>query len=34
MTVTEMRVVSDKEGEGSKAMEMMTRLVGKQWQWG
>jgi hypothetical protein len=32
MTVAAMRVTSDKEGEGSKAMEMVTRLVGKQQQ--
>jgi hypothetical protein len=33
MTVAAMRVASDKEGEGGKAMEMVTRLAGKQWQW-
>jgi hypothetical protein len=27
-----MRVASDEEGEGSKAMEMVTRLAGKQRQ--
>ncbi len=32
-TVAAMRVASDKEGEGGKAMETVTRLVGKQWQW-
>jgi hypothetical protein len=31
MTVAAMRVASNKEGEGSKAMEMVTRLAGKQW---
>ncbi len=30
MTVAAMRVASDKEGEGGKAMEMMTRLAGEQ----
>jgi hypothetical protein len=30
-TVAEMRVASDKEGEGGKAMETVTRLAGKQW---
>ncbi len=29
-TVAAMRVASAKEGEGGKAMEMVTRLVGKQ----
>ncbi len=29
-TVAVMRVASNKEGEGSKAMEMVTRLAGKQ----
>ena len=33
MTVAAMRVASNEEGEGGKAMEMVTRLVGKQWQW-
>jgi hypothetical protein len=33
MTVVAMRVASDKEGEGGKAMEMVTRLTGKQWRW-
>ncbi len=33
MTVAAMRVASDKEGEGGKAMETVTRLMGKQWQW-
>ncbi len=32
MTVAAMRVVSDKEGEGGKAMETVTRLAGKQQQ--
>ncbi len=32
-TVATMRVASNKEGEGNKAMEMVTRLAGKQWQW-
>ncbi len=40
-TVAAMRVASNKEGEGGKAMEMVTRLAGKQrrrqrrgqWQW-
>jgi hypothetical protein len=27
-----MRVVSNKEGEGSKAMAMVTKVVCKQWQ--
>ncbi len=39
--VTAMGVASDEDGEGSKAMEMVTRVVGKQrrrgqrgqWQW-
>ncbi len=31
-TVTAMRVASDKEGEDGKAMEMVTRLAGEQWQ--
>jgi hypothetical protein len=31
-TVVAMRVASKKEGEGGKAMEMVTRLAGKQWQ--
>ncbi len=29
--VAAMRVASDKEGEGGKAMETMTRLAGEQW---
>ncbi len=29
-TVAEMRVASDEEGEGGKAMEMVTRLAGEQ----
>ncbi len=29
-TVAAMRVASDEEDEGSKAMEMVTRLVGEQ----
>jgi hypothetical protein len=33
MTVAAMRVASNKEGEGGKVMETVTRLVGKQWQW-
>jgi hypothetical protein len=32
MTVTAMRVASNKEGEGGRAMKTVTRLVGKQWQ--
>jgi hypothetical protein len=32
MTVAGMRVASDKEGEGGKAMKMVTRLTGKQQQ--
>ncbi len=31
-TVATMRVASDKEGEDGKAMEMVTRLAGKQRQ--
>ncbi len=31
-TVVAMRVASNKEGKGGKAMEMVTRLAGKQWQ--
>ncbi len=31
-TVAAMRVASNKEGEGGKAMETMTRLAGKQRQ--
>ncbi len=31
-TVAAMRVASNKEGEGGKAMETVTRLAGKQWQ--
>ncbi len=30
---TTMRIASNKEGEGSKAMAMVTRVVGKQRQW-
>jgi hypothetical protein len=33
---TVMRVVSNKEGEGGKAMETVTRVAGQrigQWQW-
>ncbi len=30
---TVMRVASNKEGEGGKAMVTVTRVVGKQWQW-
>jgi hypothetical protein len=30
MTVAAMRVASDKEGEGGKAMETVTRLAGEQ----
>ena len=33
LTVAVMRVASNKEGEGGKAMETVTRLVGKQQQW-
>ncbi len=41
MTVAAMRVASNKEGEGGKAMEMVTRLASKQrrrqqrgqWRW-
>ncbi len=29
-TVVAMRMASNKEGEGGKAMEMVTRLAGKQ----
>ncbi len=32
-SVAAMRVASNKEGEGGKAMETVTRLVDKQWQW-
>jgi hypothetical protein len=40
-TVAAMRVASNEEGEGGKAMEMVTRLAGEQrqrqqrgqWQW-
>ena len=28
-----MRVVRDKEGEGSKGMATATRVVGERWQW-
>ncbi len=31
-TVAAMRVASDKEGEGGKAMETVTKLAGEQWQ--
>ncbi len=31
MTVAAMRVASDKEGKGIKAMKTVTRLAGKQW---
>ncbi len=31
-TVAAMRVAGNKEGEGGKAMEMVTRLAGKQQQ--
>ncbi len=31
MTVVAMRVASNEEGEGGKAMETVTRLAGKQW---
>jgi hypothetical protein len=31
-TVAVMRVASNEEGEGGKAMEMVTRLVGEQQQ--
>ncbi len=31
-TVAVMRVASDKEGEGGKVMETVTRLAGKQWR--
>ncbi len=31
-TVAAMRVASNKEDEGGKAMEMVTRLAGKQWR--
>jgi hypothetical protein len=30
-TVAAMRMASNKEGEGGKVMEMVTRLSGKQW---
>ncbi len=33
MTVAAMRVASNEEGEGGKAMQMVIRLAGKQWQW-
>ncbi len=41
MTVAAMRVASDKEGEGSKAIETVSRLAGEQrrrqqrgqWRW-
>jgi hypothetical protein len=33
MTVVAMRVASNKEGEGGKAMETVTRLAGEQQQW-
>jgi hypothetical protein len=32
-TVAAMRVASDEEGEGSKVMEMVTRLGGEQRRW-
>ncbi len=32
-TVAAMRVASNKEGEGGKAMETVTRLAGKQRGW-
>ncbi len=32
-TLAAMRVASNEEGEGGKVMEMVTRLVGEQWQW-
>jgi hypothetical protein len=32
-TVAAMRVASNKEGEGIKVMEMVTRLAGERWQW-
>jgi hypothetical protein len=32
-TVAAMRVASNEEGEGGKAMEMVTRLAGKQRRW-
>ncbi len=31
-TVAAMRVASNEEGEGGKAMETVTRLAGKQWR--
>ncbi len=31
-TAAAMRAASDKEGEGGKVMEMLTRLAGKQWR--
>jgi hypothetical protein len=31
-TVAAMRVASNKEGEGGKAMETVSMLAGKQWQ--
>ncbi len=31
-TVAVMRVVSNKEGEGGKVMETVTRAMGKQWR--
>jgi hypothetical protein len=31
-TVMVMRVASDEEGEGGKAMETVTRLAGEQWR--
>jgi hypothetical protein len=30
---TAMRVASNKEGEGGKAIETVTRVAGKQWRW-
>ncbi len=32
MTVAAVRVASNKEGKGGKAMETVTRLAGKQWR--
>ena len=32
-TVVVIRVASDEEGEGGKAMEMVTRLAGEQQRW-
>jgi hypothetical protein len=33
VVATVMRVVGNKESEGSMAMEMVKRMAGKQWQW-